>query len=232
MTRTARARRPASPPAASAGARKASRPAPSVTSRSAKATSGCASARRRTISATACASARSERRNLSRAGVAWKRSRSSTVVPQARASGLGPESLPPSQAIPAPSAPSTRETIRSRPAAPIDASASPRKPKLRMAMRSAPSVLEVAWRASARGSACASIPQPSSSTRIRVRPPWAIATSTRDAPASSAFSTSSFTAEAGRSITSPAAMRLTAASPRSRIGARPGGRGRSSMTTG
>lgn len=38
------------------------------------------------------------------------------------------------------------------------------------------------------------------------------------APASMAFSTSSFTAEAGRSTTSPAAIRLAAASERRRIG--------------
>ena len=39
----------------------------------------------------------------------------------------------------------------------------------------------------------------------------------RVAPASSAFSTSSFTAAAGRSITSPAAMRLTVSGGRMRI---------------
>ena len=39
----------------------------------------------------------------------------------------------------------------------------------------------------------------------------------RLAPASMAFSTSSFTAEAGRSITSPAAMRLTISGGRRRM---------------
>jgi len=41
--------------------------------------------------------------------------------------------------------------------------------------------------------------------------------SIRDAPASSAFSISSFTALAGRSTTSPAAMRLMVPSARRRI---------------
>ena len=53
------------------------------------------------------------------------------------------------------------------------------------------------------------MPLPSSSTRIRSAPPLEVAMSMRVAPASSAFSTSSFTAAAGRSTTSPAAMRLT-----------------------
>ena len=50
-------------------------------------------------------------------------------------------------------------------------------------------------------------PRPSSTTRISLRPPASIATSIVFAPASSAFSTSSLIAAAGRSITSPAAMR-------------------------
>ncbi len=53
------------------------------------------------------------------------------------------------------------------------------------------------------------MPPPLSVTRISDRPPAAVTTSMSVAPASSAFSTSSFTTLAGRSITSPAAMRLT-----------------------
>ena len=53
------------------------------------------------------------------------------------------------------------------------------------------------------------IPAPSSVTRISRRPPSSNSTSTRFAPASSAFSISSFTADAGRSRTSPAAIRFT-----------------------
>ena len=54
-----------------------------------------------------------------------------------------------------------------------------------------------------------SMPQPSSVTRIRPRPPPLATTSMRRAPASMAFSISSLTTLAGRSTTSPAAMRLT-----------------------
>ena len=50
------------------------------------------------------------------------------------------------------------------------------------------------------------------------RPPASIATSILFAPASSAFSINSFTAAAGRSITSPAAMRSTSKGSRRRIG--------------
>src|SRR5262245_51265527 len=56
------------------------------------------------------------------------------------------------------------------------------------------------------------MPVPSSLTRMRRRPPPSVTTSMRVAPASSAFSTSSFTALAGRSTTSPAAIRLAMAS--------------------
>jgi hypothetical protein len=106
-----------------------------------------------------------------------------------------------------------REASTSRPTAPSEASASPRKPKLWIARRSLPSIFEVACRDSASGKSSARMPWPSSKTRISVLPPSACATSIRRAPASSAFSTSSFTAEAGRSTTSPAAIRLMTDSP-------------------
>src|SRR5512145_3109882 len=50
------------------------------------------------------------------------------------------------------------------------------------------------------------MPSPSSRTLMRSSPPARSSTSTRRAPASSAFSTSSLTTAAGRSITSPAAI--------------------------
>src|SRR6202030_4750368 len=62
------------------------------------------------------------------------------------------------------------------------------------------------------------MPSPSSVTRIRRRPPPSVSTSMRVAPASSAFSISSLTTLAGRSTTSPAAMRLTVASESWRTG--------------
>src|SRR6267378_2003248 len=52
------------------------------------------------------------------------------------------------------------------------------------------------------------IPDPSSRIRTRRRPPSCSSISTRFAPASSAFSTSSLTTAAGRSMTSPAAIWL------------------------
>ena len=53
------------------------------------------------------------------------------------------------------------------------------------------------------------MPAPSSPTAISVLPPSRSTISILRAPASIAFSTSSLTAAAGRSMTSPAAMRLT-----------------------
>src|SRR5215218_10092035 len=63
------------------------------------------------------------------------------------------------------------------------------------------------------------MPVPSSLTRISCRPPSSMARSIDVAPASSAFSTSSLTTEAGRSITSPAAIVAATDFGRTRIGA-------------
>ena len=57
------------------------------------------------------------------------------------------------------------------------------------------------------GSSWGAMPQPSSVTRIRAMPPERISTVTAAAPASMAFSMSSLTTLAGRSTTSPAAIR-------------------------
>jgi hypothetical protein len=56
------------------------------------------------------------------------------------------------------------------------------------------------------------MPVPSSVTRMRLRPPAPISTVIFCAPASSEFSTSSFTTLAGRSTTSPAAIWLATCS--------------------
>src|SRR5580693_8723702 len=61
------------------------------------------------------------------------------------------------------------------------------------------------------------MPPPSSETWIRLLPPSCSSTSIRLAPASMLFSTSSLTAAAGRSITSPAAIRLTKVGGSSRM---------------
>src|SRR5512143_519957 len=77
-----------------------------------------------------------------------------------------------------------------------------------MAERSASEeILDVACRSRARRASSFDIPQPSSRTRILSTPPLSSSTSTRVAPASRAFSTSSLTTDAGFSTTSPAAIR-------------------------
>ena len=88
------------------------------------------------------------------------------------------------------------------------ARASPRKPSVPMASspRSSASLL-VAWRRKATPASSALMPQPSSVTRMSSAPPPVNSTVIFLAPASMAFSISSFTAEAGRSTTSPAAIR-------------------------
>ena len=149
-------------------------------------------------------------RNFSLAGVAKKRSRTSTRVPGGWAAGRGPRLRPPSTAmVHADSAPGGRLVMESRLTAPMEGRASPRNPRVAMADRSSPGSLEVAWRCTASSSSSAVMPPPSSATEIRARPPSLITTSMRVAPESMLFSTSSLTADAGRSTTSPAAMRLT-----------------------
>ena len=80
-------------------------------------------------------------------------------------------------------------------------SASPRKPSVAIAARSsARCSLLVACRSIASRASSGSMPNPSSSTRTRRLPPYSMVTVTRRASASMAFSTSSLTIEAGRSI--------------------------------
>ncbi len=69
-------------------------------------------------------------------------------------------------------------------------------------------ILLVAWRETASGSCSGAMPLPLSRMRIRRTPPSSRSISTRLAPASIAFSTSSLTTDAGRSTTSPAAIWL------------------------
>ncbi len=157
-----------------------------------------------------CCSVRSVLRNLSRAGVAKNRSRTSTRVPWAMPSGLGMSTSPPETVSAQPlAAPGRRLATVIRLTAPIEGSASPRKPRVRMSTRSSSTSFDVAWRSTARASSSRLMPQPSSATWIRLRPPSRTITSMRVAPASMAFSTSSLTAAAGRSMTSPAAIRFT-----------------------
>src|SRR5258708_3605306 len=99
--------------------------------------------------------------------------------------------------------------MRIRLTAPIDGKASPRKPSAAMRNKSSSGNFEVQCRSTANASSSGVMPPPLSTTAIRFWPPSLSATSMREAPASIAFSTNSLTAAAGRSMTSPAAMRLT-----------------------
>ena len=117
---------------------------------------------------------------------------------------------------------SERESSVMRATEPMDGKASPRKPSVEMLRRStrpfsSESSLDVACRSTASVSSSASIPQPSSLTRKKVHPPSSASIVIWRAPASSAFSTSSLMAAAGRSTTSPAAIRFTASGGSKRI---------------
>src|ERR671934_63621 len=108
--------------------------------------------------------------------------------------------------------------ITTRATAAIEASASPRKPMVDTASRSARcAILLVACRASASGRSSRAMPSPSSSTCTRRTPPSSSVTLMARAPASTLFSSSSLSTEAGRSTTSPAAIWLTRSSGSTRI---------------
>ena len=174
-----------------------------------KPTSGRAIARRLTASTACATSVCGALRNFRRAGVAKKRSRTSTRVPGGCAAGRTSLARPPSTAIVhAEATPLVRLVTVRRDTAPIEGSASPRKPRVAIRLRSSSGSFEVACRSTAIAISSGVIPQPSSATEISVRPPSRNVISMRVAPASRLFSTSSFTADAGRSTTSPAAMRL------------------------
>ena len=86
-------------------------------------------------------------------------------------------------------------------------SASPRKPREAIPVKSSTErILLVECLKKERGTSSFGIPHPLSAMRIREIPPSLISTVMAVAFASIAFSTSSFTIDAGRSITSPAAI--------------------------
>ncbi len=104
-------------------------------------------------------------------------------------------------------APRSRVTSLTRATEATLGSASPRKPRVTMENKSsARDILLVACRSKARDASSRFIPHPSSDTEIISSPPPAISIRTARAPASIEFSTSSFTTDAGRSTTSPAAI--------------------------
>ncbi|PYP51061.1 MAG: hypothetical protein DMD45_08945 [Gemmatimonadetes bacterium] len=135
------------------------------------------------------------------------RARTVTVVPRWRTTSSTASRLPPTSRSLVPVTPSGEVSSSNRETEAIAGSASPRNPNVPTPIRSAASrILLVAWRDSASSASARPIPSPSSLTRIRLFPPSSISTRIARAPASSAFSTSSFTTEAGRSTTSPAAI--------------------------
>ncbi len=181
-----------------------------------KATAGCAAASRITCATQCPNSVASALRNLRRAGVLWKRSMTSIRVPTSPAAGVMSALSPRTEK--AVSAPGTRDVTVTSATAAIEASASPRKPSDSTASSSSRlAILLVAWRVSASASSSRGMPPPLSATAIRRMPPPSSRTSMSLAPASRLFSTSSLTTDAGRSITSPAAIWLTRTSGSGRM---------------
>ena len=175
-----------------------------------KATSGRDSAMRLNVSSHQANSVFSLFRNLRRAGVLKYSSRISTLVPCACAAGAAVLCVPSAASIFHACVLSALRLVSVTCAtAAMLASASPRKPMLATRCRSSSeAILLVAWRISANGSCSAAMPPPLSRTRSSFTPPPSSCTAISVAPASRLFSSNSFKAEAGRSITSPAAIWL------------------------
>jgi hypothetical protein len=173
-----------------------------------KPTAGWARASRITASVTWAASVASPRRNFSRAGTLASRSRTTTWVPggapAAPVATIAPLSTVTATAA---STPRGRVVSTSRDTDAIEGKASPRKPIVAIVVRSSTArSFDVAWRVKASRASSGSMPMPSSTTRIERRPPPSTSIAIWVASASRAFSTSSFTTDAGRSTTSPAAI--------------------------
>ena len=155
-------------------------------------------------------------RNFRRAGVLKYSSRNSTLVPWAWAVGAAALCVPSIASTFHACAASAGRLVRVTCAtAAMLANASPRKPMLATRCKSSSeAILLVAWRISASGSCSAAMPPPLSRTRSNLIPPPSSCTAISVAPASRLFSSNSFSAEAGRSITSPAAIWLMSRSGR------------------
>ena len=179
---------------------------------------GQAIARRLTTSTHCAASVLRVFRNFNRAGIEPNKSDISILVPISDAAGWTASGVPCATRKCQPCAsPSVREVISTTATETIDGNASPRKPKWAMASKSSSASLEVACRVTAKAISSALIPCPSSATLSPASPPSSSVMSMRLAPASMAFSTSSFKALAGRSTTSPAAIWLISCSGSRRI---------------
>ena len=156
----------------------------------------------------------SDLRNFLRAGTLKKRFLTVNDVPAAHCTGSCRSTFDAAISI---SVPTSSVTLRVRTStcatAAIEARASPLKPMVCSAKRSLASrIFDVACRSNAMRASLPDIPLPLSITCIDVRPAPLMMTLTCVAPASIEFSTSSLTTEAGRCITSPAAIWFATAS--------------------
>ena len=155
-------------------------------------------------------------RNFLRAGVLKKSSRTVIDVPKGNPASSTLKIFPPliSTTVPAASS-AARVSRRSRETEAMEGSASPRNPSVAtLSKSSAFLIFEVAWRSKARRASSRTMPQPLSVIWISFLPPASTWTLMRVEPASSAFSRSSLTTDAGRSTISPAAILLATASER------------------
>ena len=155
--------------------------------------------------------------NLRRAGTLANKVSTRTHVPGGRAAGPSSTNWPLSTTRRQPSAPLTRLSRDRRATLAMLGKASPRKPIVATCSILSSGNLEVACRSSASAISSGVMPHPSSATSINSVPPKDRRISIRMAPASMAFSTSSFNALAGLSTTSPAAIRFTRCSGNRRI---------------
>ena len=139
-------------------------------------------------------------RNFRRAGTLKKRFLTEKMAPSGQASGAMSISSEPSIVRRVPnSVPRARVRSSTCATAAMEGSASPRKPIVRSEKRSsAAAIFEVACRSKAMRASVSDMPLPSSITWISARPASLMWTVMCMAPASTAFSISSFTTEAGR----------------------------------
>ena len=179
-------------------------------------TAGCARASRLMASMSRENSRAVDFRNFRLAGVLKNNWRTVTTVPPGMPMVSSATISPPSIRSRRPAgAPAGALAISMTETAAMLGRASPRKPNDWMASRSpAVAILLVAKRWTARRTSSGWIPDPSSPTRISAAPAPSTSIRICVAWASRLFSTNSFTTDAGRSTTSPAAMRSAMACSR------------------
>ena len=147
-------------------------------------------------------------RNFNLAGVFSNSPSTSHVVPRALPHGVI-SVIAPNFALSLYESSPLQEVICMVLTAAIDAKASPLNPREEILSRSfAEHIFEVACGSMQRVRSSLLIPAPSSDILMEVMPPFSMEISIFLAPASIQFSTSSLTTLAGRSTTSPAAIRL------------------------